>query len=982
MTVPSRPATAILIALFVAAAAVLAPPAAPALAAPPAGPALAASLAAPAATDAAPYEATARKKKSDDAPGGAAGKEGEKKDDKEQPKEPPFDKVVKGTRELKGLFNVYVKDEDGRYYIEIAPDQFDVPYLLNPTLVSGVGQAFIYPADMLPEYVISFRRVGKTVQVIHRNTYFRADDGASLEGPASLAAPDAIVGQGKIESLPHPDRKSVLVDLAAMFVGDLEGMSLYLKQVFEVPYQMDKDGSSIAFARTFPNNVDFQTVLHFKTPDVKKPVVYAADSRSLLVRFHYSIARFPDTGYRPRLGDDRVGHFPSMFKDYSDDRPDDPTVRYVQRWHLEKKDPNAPLSEPKQPIVFYIENSIPVEYRQAVKEGVVGWNPAFEAIGFKNALVALDQPDDPDWDAADVRYSSLRWIVAPYAGFAQGPSRANPYTGQLFDADIRFSADMIRNVRAEYEEFTAPVGDRHLLARALPPGAPLRAMAGWTDMLGPFSLEALISATRPDGLTPAPAFLGAGARPWMSRAAHGYCDYSRGLAHQAALGRNLMTVRGITDPAAADRYVHDFIVHVTLHEVGHTLGLRHNFRASSIHAFANLQDRGLAERVGLTGSVMDYIPVNMAPEGQEQGAWWQTVVGPYDRWAIEYAYKPIAAATPEEEKPELERIAGRAAEPLLAYGTDEDTFTGSPRGMDPSSNAYDNSADLVAYYSNRAAIARELIDKMETAFGAPGTRYQKLRRVFAQSVGELVPAAINMPKFVGGIRHNRDHIGDPNGRLPYDPVPAAEQRAALRFLTREIFGPDAFRVEPRLLNKLAIERHPDMEGQVWTTERNDLPIHTLVLSIQSLPLDRLYHPIVLGRLNDLEARYVNRAEAFTMAEMFTEVRKAVWNELETRAAVNSFRRNLQRRHLQTLVNLAVQADPAAPEDARTLARADLRAIRRGIDALVNLSDRPTPAGARLDATTLAHLEESRARINAALDAGLERVLPAGPPKQG
>ncbi len=447
---------------------------------------LAPSLAAVAVTD----EASARKAKGDSDAAKDESKEkdkdADKKDDKEQPKEPAFDKVVKGAREVKGLFNVYIKDDEAKFYLEIAPDQLDTPFLLNPTLVSGLGQGFLFPSDMLAEYVVAFHRNGKTIQLVHRNVLFRADETSSMRRPAAMAAPDAIVGQAKIESQPHPERKSVLVDMGSYFLADLEGMSLALHAVLDAPYQFDKEGSALAFAKGFPDNVDFETVLNFKTSDIKKPALYAADSRSLLIRFHYAIARLPQTGYRPRLADDRVGHFLTMMDDYSDDRQDQPTVRYITRWHLEKKDPSAALSDPKQPIVFYLENTIPKEYRDAVRRGVEGWNPAFEAIGFRNALVVKDQPDDPDWDAADVRYSTLRWIVAPNVGFAQGPSRINPYTGQIFDADIRFSADMLRGVRREYEELVSPVtalagaGARPAAGTA----ALLRTLAGWTPSLG------------------------------------------------------------------------------------------------------------------------------------------------------------------------------------------------------------------------------------------------------------------------------------------------------------------------------------------------------------------------------------------------------------------------------------------------------------------------------------------------------------------
>jgi len=914
----------------------------------------------PAPSKTTPPEGDRERGKKKEEAGDSSGKKGEEaKEEKDQPKAPPFEKAVKGARVVKGLFTVYVKEDEAKYLLEIAPDQMDVTFLVNPTLVSGVGQGFLYPADMWSEYPVAFHRVGKTVQLIHKNPLFRAGDSSSLKKPAEVAAPEAIVAQAKIESLPHPDRKSILVDLSSLFLNDLEGMSLALKSAFDSPYGHDKDGSSFAFVKGFPQNLDFETVLHFKAPEVKNRPIYAADPRSLLIRFHYSISKLPNTGYRPRLADDRVGHFVTLIDDYSDDRSDQPTVRYITSWHLEKKDPSVSLSEPKQPIVYYLENSIPKEYRDAVRRGVLGWNPAFEAIGFKNAIVVRDQPDDPDWDPADIRYATLRWIVAPGAAFAQGPSRVDPYTGEIFDADIRFSADLIRFIRREFGELVTPA-----TLPARPGGdssgsAALRSsLSGWTSMLGPFSLEELLGGEPTDAGV---------SRAVAPKASLGYCDYSQGLLEQAALGWSVLATRGLLTPEAKEKYVADAIMHNTLHEVGHTLGLRHNFKASSILPFGRLQDAAVTSREGLTGSVMDYIPVNLASEGKPQGEYWQTEIGPYDRWAIEYAYKPITADSPEAERPELERIASRCADPRLAYGTDEDTFAGTPRGIDPMSSMWDLGDDTFAFYQNRAAIARELFTKMEDRFSEPGTRYQKLRLVFAMGMGEMAQAVMNIPKYVGGIRHNRDHIGDPNGRLPYEPVPAAQQRQALAFLTREVFGPEAFRFSPRLLNKLAVERFPDLEGAIWSAERNDLPIHSLVLAIQSVPMNRLYSRISLGRLNDLEARYGAGDEAFTMAEMFSSVRKAVWSELQTKSNVNSFRRNLQRRHLQTLIDLVVNLDGAFPEDARTLARADLTEIRRGIDA--DMGTAP-----RLDTITRAHLDESRARATAALAAGLQRQI--------
>ncbi len=926
-------------------------------------------------------ETSKKKKDKKDGKGDAAAKE-----EKEESKEPTFEKATKGTREVKGLFNVYVKDDEAKYLLEIAPDQFDTTFLLNPTLVSGLGQGFVYPSDMWPEYPVKFQRVGKMVRLIHVNPNFRIADKAALKPQAALAAPDAIVSQAKLESQPHPERKSILVDMSNLFLGDLEGMSVGLKYVLDTPYGYDGGGSSFTKVSGYAENLDFDTVLNFKTQEAKIRPVYAADPRSLLIKFHYSISKLPGDGFRPRLADDRVGHFLAVMDDYTDETIDTPAVRYVNRWRLEKKDPNAAVSEPVKPIVYYLENTIPPEYRDAVKRGIEAWNAAFETAGFKNAIQAKDQPADPDWDAADVRYASIRWIVAPGAGFAQGPSRINPYTGEIFDADIRFSADLVRNFHQDYVEVAAPTG--RAFAGATPAqDALIKSLTGWTDVLGPFSLEALMS----DSLPPQPSrWSPPGARPDTSFAGMGYCDFAQGFMQQMAVGYNVLAARGQMTPAKELEFVNEALVYITMHEVGHTLGLRHNFKSSTTLGFDQLQDPELTAREGLVGSVMDYVPVNLAPKGKKQGEFFQSTVGPYDKWAIEYAYKPLAAGSIEAEKPELDQIASRVAQPGLAYGTDEDNA--GVRGMDPGVNVWDISSDTLAYYENNAEIFREMVSGMEKQFGEPGTRYQKLRSVFGAAFGEMFPAALNVPKAIGGIRHNRDHIGDPGGRVPYEPVPAAQQRQAMDFLTKEIFGPDALKISPQLLNKLAVERLPDLQGTVWQVERNDFPMHNVVMLLQSIPMNRLYSTTNLGRLNDMEARageketvrlvQANGVEAkaavkskdlFTMSEMFAGMRKAVWNELQTRENVNSFRRNLQRMHLEKLVDLATGDVPGAPEDARTLARADLTEIRKGCDAAI--------VSGKLDAITRAHLDETRARASAALAAGLERNQDQGRPGQ-
>src|SRR2546422_7272850 len=168
------------------------------------------------------------------------------------------------------------------------------------------------------------------------------------------------------------------------------------------------------------------------------------DVRSVPMVFKYELSSIRETGYKPRLADDRVGHFLIVTEDLNSDRPKSQYRRYVRRWQLEKANPAAKLSPPKEPIVFWLENTVPVEYREWVKEGALLWNKAFERIGFKDAIVIKQQPDDADWDPADTRYNTIRWFAGVDAGFAIGPSRSNPFTGQIYDADIGFSEEIVR----------------------------------------------------------------------------------------------------------------------------------------------------------------------------------------------------------------------------------------------------------------------------------------------------------------------------------------------------------------------------------------------------------------------------------------------------------------------------------------------------------------------------------------------------------
>jgi hypothetical protein len=876
----------------------------------------------------------------------------EKKPDQAEAKKPetppdkPFAEVIKDAKVSKGLFTFYQTDE--KVFLEIQPEQFDKLYMLSLTCESGLGEGGFYGAEMCGETPVVFHRQGKNIQLIARNTRFIARENTPMERAVKRSFSDSILGSTKVESLPQPERKSVLIDLGAVLLTDLPMYGYALEDSFRIPYRFDPKNSSFGTLKAFERNVEIETIAHYATerpplppfaapgapppPPGPPPPRNLPDIRSLLVHFRYSVSELPGPGYRPRLADDRVGHFFTQVQDYSTDTNFESSKRFIHRWRLEKQDPAAALSPPKQPIVFWLENTIPLEYRDALREGVLLWNKAFERIGFKDAIVVKQQPDDADWDPADVRYSTLRWFAGyPDPGFAEGPSDVNPLTGEIYDADIRFDAGMTRFFRREINEYVYPAGMPW--ASSDPPRRPFLA-------------------------------------PWHTGSV-AFCDIAQGAVLDAEFSFDLLVARGMDpDGQDAEKFVHDYLVEIAAHEVGHTLGLRHNFRASAIHTLEQADDAEFTAREGLTGSVMDYIPTNIAPAGEKQGQYHQVELGPYDYWAIEYAYRPISASAPEGELAELGKIASRASEPALAFDTDEDAgIGGGPFDMDPQVNRFDYGSDPLQFYARRVKLAEEVTANMEKKLEKPGQGYQVLRRSFNVALGQKGYALYLASKYIGGVYHYRDHVGDPGNRVPFEPVPAAKQKQALELLRKNLFSPNSFGYPPELLNKLANPRFSDFTDFMSMATRFDVPIHDMVLSLQTQVLNRVYHPVVLSRIVDSEVKATQPNQVFNLGVLFTEIQDSIWAETKAPSGsldLNSYRRSLQRAHLRKLTAMVLH-ETAVPEDAQTLARQNLVTLRGQLQAALS------KPGLKTSLETRAHLNESIARIDDVLKANMQRA---------
>ncbi len=843
----------------------------------------------------------------------------------------PFDTVVKDMEVVKGLFTFYRRADDNKILMEVLPAQLDSNFLFAASVDRSVGERGFYSPMMGDHFPFRFHRVGKSIQWIEINTKFLAAPGTPEARVTARSFPNAILGAVKLQSKPHPDRGSVLIDVAELFATrDYPGFVPALNGAYgPTTFSFDKDRTAVTGVHGFPENVLIDVGLHYQTDNFRSSSTTLADGRSVPIAVKYSLSAFPASNYVPRDVDDRVGNMLVVRQDLSSDHAPTPYVRLVERWNLEKQDPSAELSPPKKPITYWLDNTIPLEYRDAVRDGALMWNRAFERIGFKDAIVVKQMPDSADFDPADVRYSVIRWFAGVDATFAIGPRRSNPWTGEIYDADIGISEGIVRFTRRFGDEYAAAVG-----------GTARRAVAS----------------------------------AW-AKDPRDECELADGLADQAGLGLSVLDARGELSPDVEQRLMREYVTECVAHEVGHTLGLRHNFHASTMLPMGELMDMKKTDEQGQAASVMDYNPLIVAPKGEPQGHFITSALGPYDYWAIEYTYRPLTG----DARAALDAIASRGTEPGLQYSTDEDNPGNiSPLAMDPLVSQFDASSDPLAYYRQRVSIVNELWANMETRLAKPGEGYQVLRRAMTRSLNDDFRSLVTASKWVGGCHMRRDHVGDPGARAPYQPVAAARQREALDLLARDAFGPRAFAVSPALLNKLAIERNPTLEPGYWSQARLDYPWHDNVLRIQKAVLDRMLHPVTLGRVLDNELRFAPGETPFRMADLFAGLNASIWSELDGGGTtITSLRRNLQREYLKDLIRITLRSDvvmvdaglgPVAtpyPEDATTLARASLTRLQMKI--------RTKLAGkAALDPTTRAHLQETQARISATLTAQMTR----------
>lgn len=863
-----------------------------------------------------------------------------------------FNEVIENKAKLTGIFTLYQDEKEEKFYLEIKPEQLNQDFLWLTTLASGVGQGFLLNGMPINNFLFRFERVKNRIKISLPNLNFRDETGQNLANSLTSSFSDSTIYSIPIISI-NDETNSLLIDLADLFLNgkDLTSFSAILPFMLGGTFSPDPETANFGKVKVFPNNLELDILQRFNSVDPFLYVPVLPDSNNFDLTIHYSLSPIPQNSYRPRLADDRVGYFITAYQDLSNYQNRDSFVRYINRWNLEKTDPNATLSPPKQPIIFWLDRAIPLEYRDTVEAGIKVWNKAFEKIGFQEAIEVKQMPDDADWDPADSRYNTIIWSGMFQSGLLGiGPSHVNPLTGEILDADVIINADAIRYAKLEYENLSQFVGNNQSfnLCRQFSQN-----MWG-LNLFKQAQERASLVEIKNQSLS-----------PLLSKfiTQQDYC-YGLGSTTQLQSGSLAMSLLKYIPSTSEEMktYIKQFLFDLIAHEVGHTLGLRHNFHGSTLRTTEELNNIELTRNYGSVGSVMDYTAVNLAPSGIVQGDYYPTTIGPYDYWAIEYGYKPSGKVFPAHEKEFLKQIAQRAPEPELAYGTDEDLWNFE----DPQIEVYDLGKDSLNYATIQMENARLMIKELENYYPSKHETYSDIRLKFNLIMSYYFSQIWPVQKHIGGRYFNRDHPHDPNGRNPFETVSLTEQRQALMILDQYLFAKDAFNFSPDLLNRLAPSRWSHW-GEEPAFGNLDHQVYDSISWFQRDMLNWLLSDYRLGILKDLESKS-EASELLSLSELLDQMKMIVWREIAKPDAKNvnftSLRRSLQREHLNILVAMVLRQTNVT-EDARSIAWYQLRELKSQIDGFLGKYDR------QLDLETKAHLTETSDRLQKVFSAQIQ-----------
>ena len=882
---------------------------------------------------------------------------------------PPFADVSKSFERVvsssdgNSLFNLFVNRKDEQMLAELPRGWDKMRFLIAATPSGGE----IFAGLQGPEKYVFWRQYGNRLALIQPQLDVRSTGEQSSKDSVQKIFTDNVLLEVPIVAM-GPNGQPV-IDLDGMLVGQSA-------QLVGLP--LNPRLAKIAKAKSFPQNLEI--------------AIEAPDPSGKFKIVHYSISMLPDnTGYKPRVADDRVGYFLTGYRDLGLYGTETNATRYINRWNLEKRDPKLSLSPPKEPIIFYVEYTVPVRYRRYVRDGVLQWNEAFRKIGIDNAIEVYQQDEvtgaHMEKDPEDVRFNFVRWLNNDVAT-AIGPSRAHPITGEILDADIVLTDGWIRAFYSWYDDrpievATSLTPESLVWLESHPQWDPRiqllpaserqnaiadrekRASTGDADPADSRKDPAI--AASPELRAISEWYKVAGGESHDHSKCGSMCFAARGIASNMAMASMVFDVLSLDEqtadpnapkPETLDGVPESFagpqLAHLVAHEVGHTLGLRHNFKASSIYTLEEINSAKVKGKP-LAGSVMDYMSTNFnVDKDQIQGDYTMVGIGPYDMWAIEYGY------TFEDPA----KVAARCGEPGHVYLTDEDTG-----GPDPLARRYDFSKDPLDYAKSEMELVKMLRSAILEKYVKNGDSWERARKGYMKTLGKQRRTVDMMAPWVGGTYVSRAKKGDPNTGDPLVPVEVEKQRAALKFIIETAFRDEAYGLTPELVNKMTVEKWMDNPRGFMT--ESTWPINDQIAGTQSMALTMLLNPTTLSRVYDNEKRVPVDQDAFTLPELMKSLSTEIYQEISPsslgssdarKPMITAFRRNLQADYTDRLIAVAT-GKAGLPRVARQLSAQELRDLKVKLDATV------AKAGTgNCDPYSRAHLADLKDRTDAALDA--------------
>jgi hypothetical protein len=790
----------------------------------------------------------------------------------EQSTEPkPYDRVItKDAKSDEGLFTVHtIKD---KVYYEIPKSELGKEFLWVSQIAKttlGVG----YGGQAAGNRVVKWERKGN--RILLRNVVYDvvADPKLPVARAVQASNNDTIIMAFNIEAIGKDD--SAVIEATRLFTTEVTEFSARTRLRAR---GFDASRSFIEKTKSFPTNIEVEVSQTYTSPPdmtpgggggpQPAPNPFATGMRAgtnATVVMHYSMVKLPEKPMMPRLFDDRVGYFTISRYDYGIDEHRAAERTYITRWRLEKKDPNAELSEPVKPIVYYVDPATPTKWVSWIKKGIEDWQPAFEAAGFKNAIIAKEAPsksEDPYWDPEDARYSVIRYLPSTIMN-ASGPHVHDPRTGEILESDIQYYHNVMNLARNWYFLQVGPLDAR---AKKLP---------------------------LPDDL----------------------------------MGR--------------------LVEYVIAHEVGHTLGFQHNMKASATYPAEKVRDPQWLKTMGHTPTLMDYSRFNYVAQPEDNIPVEDLIpkIGPYDKWATMWGYKPIPGAnTPEDEKKTLDDWAkGQDSKPYLRFST------AAARGSDPGENTEAvGDADAIASTTLGLKNLKRVADMLLPATTQTGEPYEDLQELYNGMLGQWALELNHVTGIVGGFNSQQKHGGQDGVRFVI--VPKEKQAAAVRFLNENAFATPSWAVKPEILRRI------EPSG-----------VLARVNGVQERILNSLLSNARFDRLVEQEA--LDGAAAYKPVELLSDMRRGIWSELESGPVrIDVYRRNLQNSYIDALSN-KLNVRPSVTDDYRALIKMELRDLSTVIAAAM-------PRAA--DRQTRAHLADARDQIAKALDPKFAAPAPALP----